>query len=381
MMGDGEGATAALHLTAADESCTAPAVKQQVTSELVVSPNLQSKKQRWYYGGNTLLTDSDQVDALMNLVQLTPQVASVPHAPHSTLAPYSSVDTASYTSPPPVCRTLATTGGVAAAFAHPGSVHEPGMRADGGRATAAQHSTAADASRTSPPAKRAAPGPVGTDLQRKKQRKKQRRNYGEYALSADQVEALMGEDNKARPPILDTVATPQAECGGWVFREKGKSTRPADPRADRWRRGGGAGGASDLPNPREPRVRRRYGYVIPAGNGLPRLRYHQYCRLIPAKSTVDGEPSECCCGQSDTSRTVKEDVQVWLYHVLPPEDASPVQAPASSLAGPTPAPPTRSTAEPAFSGAALGIAKQLLAAFDGNFPQAVECLLTALKFA
>jgi hypothetical protein len=202
----------------------------------------------------------------------------------------------------------------------------------------------------------------------KPQSKKQRRNYGGYALSADQVEALMDQDHKARPSILDSVGMAQAECGGWIFAEKGKSTRLPDPRADKWRRGGGAGGATDLPYSQTPRVRRRYGYVIPVGAG-PRLRYHQYCRLISGKE--DGE-------QSDKCNKVVEDTQIWLYHVLPQNEPTP---PVRSPEAPSVTPTSQGTTEPGPALGSLGIAKELLAAFDGDFAKAVECLLTAHKFA
>jgi hypothetical protein len=139
--------------------------------------------------------------------------------------------------------------------------------------------------------------------------KKRRRNFGGATLSAEEVEAFMQEGLEARPLVLNLASTPQVACGGWVFKEAGKNIRPADPRADKWRRGGGAGAATDLPNSLEPRVRRRYGYVVPA-EGSPRLRYHQYCRLIPAER----EPGVAQRGGD--SANVVEDSQTWLYHVL-----------------------------------------------------------------
>ena len=139
--------------------------------------------------------------------------------------------------------------------------------------------------------------------------KKKRRNFGGATLSAEEVEALMDKDHDGRPLVLDLSRAQEAECGGWVFKETGKIIRPPDPRADKWRRGGGAGAATDLPNSLVPRVRRRYGYVVPAA-GSPRLRYHQYCRLIlPAKD--DGRAQS-----GGDSANVVEDSQTWLYHVL-----------------------------------------------------------------
>ena len=135
--------------------------------------------------------------------------------------------------------------------------------------------------------------------------KRARRNYGHTALSAEQVEALLLTNLPARPLALDLMATPQAELGGWVFRETGKRTRPADPRADKWRRGGGAADATDLPSAEAPRVRRRYGYLI-SPDGETRLRYHQYCRLtLSSKPDIPG-----------TSEAV-EDTRTWLFHVMP----------------------------------------------------------------
>lgn len=180
---------------------------------------------------------------------------------------------------------------------------------------AAPNLAAEAASRAAPPI-RSADEPV-----ERPNAKKKRRNYVRDALSADQVEALMDQDLKSRPLVLDTAATAQAGCGGWVFKEVGKAIRPADPRADKWRRGGGAGGATDLPSSQEPRVRRRYGYVISAANQLPRLRYHQYCRLLPTQA--EGKQS------SGGTMNVVEDTQTWLYHVLPV--ASPL-APAATRA-------------------------------------------------
>ena len=78
--------------------------------------------------------------------------------------------------------------------------------------------------------------------------KKRRRNFGGATLSAEEVEAFMQEGLEARPLVLNLASTPQVACGGWVFKEAGKNIRPADPRADKWRRGGGAGAATDLPN-------------------------------------------------------------------------------------------------------------------------------------
>jgi hypothetical protein len=333
-----DGATGpAPHLAATDGSRRAPAVKQDASEPS--GPNLQSKQQQ---RRNTPWSDQ-HVAALVNLAKLTPQVSACPYTPHGTLARYSSLDRTSYASPP-------------AAFG-------------------ASHSAATGVSRIIPAAKRSASRPV--DL--KPQGKKQRRNYGGYALSAEQVDVLMEQDHKPRPPILDPVAMPQAECGGWVFTEKGKNIRPPDPRADKWRRGGGSSGATDLPYSQEPRVRRRYGYVIPVGTGSPRLRYHQYCRLIPTK--VDGD-------QSGSSKKFAEQPHVWLYHVLPQDDA--VRAPKSPSVTPTHALSSQGSTGLASSTAAggppappapLGAAKELLAAFDGDFAKAVECLLTAHNFA
>lgn len=161
------------------------------------------------------------------------------------------------------------------------------------------------ASSVSPAARASATEPVSPNPHAKRQR----RNYEGIALSADQVVALMGEELTARPLILDLEATPQANCGGWVFKEVGKVRRSTNSRADKWRRGGGASGATDLPSSREPRVRRRYGYVIPAGDRPVRHRYHQYCLLTPTK--LDDEQSE------GGPMHVVEDTQTWLFHVLP----------------------------------------------------------------
>ena len=49
---------------------------------------------------------------------------------------------------------------------------------------------------------------------------------------------MMNEDLAPRPLALDIAATPQAEVGGWIFKELGKVKRQIDPRADKWRRGG-----------------------------------------------------------------------------------------------------------------------------------------------
>lgn len=364
------------HLGATDGSQRAPAVKQDASEPAGPSLHVQSKQQQ----RRTMLW-RDQVAALVNLGKLKPQVSACPYTPHSTLARYSSLDRASYASPPAAFGDLALTDGRLCATAlAPAGVQQPAEMSKGDTMTArAPHSAAAGVSRIAPPAKRTASRSV--DL--KPQGKKQRRNYGGYALSADQVEELMDQDHKARPPILDPVAMAQAECGGWIFKETFKTIRSPDPRADKWKRGGGAGGATDLPFSQEPRVRRRYGYVISrgdSGTGSSRLRYHQYCRLISAK--VDGD-------QSGSSKKFVEDSHIWLYHVLPQDGVPPpVRAPespsvtpthalssqgstglASTVAGGTPAPL-----------ASLGIAKELLAAFDGDFSKAVECLLTAHRF-
>ena len=108
-----------------------------------------------------------------------------------------------------------------------------------GTATAAPQATAAP--RLAAPAIKR---PTSRPARPNPQSKKQRRNYGGHTLSADQVEALMGQDLAPRPRILDSAATAQAEGGGWIFKETGKAIRPADPRADKWRRGGGASGAA-----------------------------------------------------------------------------------------------------------------------------------------
>ena len=166
------------------------------------------------------------------------------------------------------------------------------------RAPVAGRSAASASSRPAPPIRRAKDEP----------RKRKRRNYDTSALSADQVEALMNEDLAPRPLALDIAATPQAEVGGWIFKELGKVKRQIDPRADKWRRGGGAGGATDLPNSEQPRVRRRYGYVIPTAQGSSQMRYHQYCRLVPNKIGSHGD-------------SFAEDPQLWLFHVLPAASA------------------------------------------------------------
>eukprot|EP01043_Picozoa_sp_COSAG02_P013066 COSAG02_NODE_516_length_20804_cov_162.717460_15_plen_953_part_00 len=157
------------------------------------------------------------------------------------------------------------------------------------------------------------------------QAKKQRRNYVGVTLLLDQVEMLMGRELGPRPTVLDSANTPQVEYGGWVFKETGNIKRKGDPRADKWRRGGGVGGATDLPSSLEPRMRRRYGYVIPAEKGAPRLRFHQYCRLLPTKK-VDGP------GQGDGNMNVEEDSQTWLYHVLPENSPVVETAPAAPIA-------------------------------------------------
>ena len=357
-------ATAAPHSAVADESRTAPAVKQD-ESELV-HPNLQSKTNDC---GNTLW--DHQVDALMNLVKLTPQVSTCPYTLHSTLARLR----ASYTSSLP-----ATVGGFAAtdcmaspSASAPAGVPQSAVMRKGDPATSRARDLA-DESRAAPAGKRKESGPVGATSAGKKRR----RNYGGLVLSPDQVEAFMDEEHnlKARPLVLDSVSMAQATCGGWIFKEKGKVTRPSDPRADKWRRGGGAGEATDLPNASVPRVRRRYGYVIPARNESPRLRYHQYCRLLPTQK--DGEQSS----------SLTEDSQTWLYHVLPPVWLTP---PAQVIDSPTtPAPVSQGSTglgstKPVRPDAGsppepLGIAKDLLAALNGDFSKAVECLLTAHKF-
>ena len=152
--------------------------------------------------------------------------------------------------------------------------------------------------------------------------KKHRQHYRHNALSADQVEQLLVQNLPTRPLILDIVTTPQAEVGGWLFKETGKGARPPNKSADKWRRGGGAGDATDLPSATEPRVRRRYGYLVPQGGLRPRLRYHQYCRLIPANADTG-------VADGNSSLGVAEDTSTWLFHVLP--DAS-QQSPASSPA-------------------------------------------------
>eukprot|EP01043_Picozoa_sp_COSAG02_P010882 COSAG02_NODE_392_length_23227_cov_30.763620_26_plen_272_part_00 len=120
------------------------------------------------------------------------------------------------------------------------------------------------------------------------QAKKQRRNYAGVRLSLDQVEMLLERELEPRPLVLDVANTSQVEYGGWIFKETGKAIRrKGDPRGDKWKRGGGKRGATDLPNSLEPRVRRRYGYVVPVKRGSQRLRYHQYSRLLPT-TKVDG---------------------------------------------------------------------------------------------
>jgi hypothetical protein len=164
--------------------------------------------------------------------------------------------------------------------------------------------------------------------------KRHRRNYGRSALSADQVEAMLLQDLPARPLILHTAATAQVATGGWIFKEIGKRSRPADPRADKWRRGGGAGDATDLPNAQEPRVRRRYGYLVPQEGQSPRLRYHQYCRLAPIKTDTDGGQSATWSGGSTVGFV--EDTQTWLFHVLP-EAGQVASPPAAAAAAAAPA--------------------------------------------
>jgi hypothetical protein len=148
---------------------------------------------------------------------------------------------------------------------------------------------------------------VGADPRRPK---RHRRHYARNALSVDQVEQLLLQDLPARPMILDVAATPQASVvAGWLFKEMGKQTRrPLN--GDKWRRGGGVSDAADLPSAQHPRVRRRYGYLIPRDEHRPRLRYHQYCRLIPVKADSGGDDGGSQLGAA-------EDTHAWLFHVLP----------------------------------------------------------------
>ena len=139
--------------------------------------------------------------------------------------------------------------------------------------------------------------------------KRQRRNYGSSALAVDQVEALMGQNLPPRPLILDVSAGSPFESG-WFFKETGKRSRPSNPRADRWRQGGGTTEATDLPSSEEPCVRRRYGYLIPKQAGSARLRYHQYNRLVPVNS-------ESGAATAGNGLGVEEDLETSLFHVLP----------------------------------------------------------------
>lgn len=158
-------------------------------------------------------------------------------------------------------------------------------------------------------AARDAAKPASTD----RQAKKQRRHYGRSALSAEQVEELLLQDLPARPLVLDVMSMPQVQSGGWVFKETGRRTRPAKKNADKWRRGGGTSDAIDLPSAQEPRVRRRYGYVVPQREHGQRLRYHQYCRV--SLSYADTERAKVEKGGSLLG--VVEDTNTWLFHVLP----------------------------------------------------------------
>ena len=176
------------------------------------------------------------------------------------------------------------------------------------------------AAATAPPIRSA---PARSESQ---QAKKQRRNYVGVTLSLDQVEMLMARELEPRPLVLDAANTPQVEYGGWVFKETGKIKRKGDPRGDKWRRGGGVGGATDLPSSLEPRMRRRFGYVIPVKKGSPPLRYHQYCRLLPTEKVQHGP------GQGGGNMNVEEDSQTWLYHVLPESSPRVETAPAAPIA-------------------------------------------------
>jgi hypothetical protein len=141
--------------------------------------------------------------------------------------------------------------------------------------------------------------------------KRQRRDYGAVARSADQVEAMMNQDLPPRPVVLNTATVPDSTSGGWVFKETGGHPRLANPVADRWKRSGGAKVATDLPSVETPRVRRRHGYLTPRKTGSdssPRLRFHQYTRLVP----VVAEPGAAGGG----GLGVVEDAETSLFHVL-----------------------------------------------------------------